>query len=201
MAVPVAMAACSGGNQSSAPSDHPRPVTTQPTATTVVGSTTTRPATSAPPPTTAAGAGFFDESQVEDYVGHVSASYQGDPPPFSFNKSIGGVVATTADGVCTFTLTNTLGESASLVDAIAISCGSPNRSSALTQSDSVEAAAYLDGIVQQFAGPSAVNWVNQQATGGATHGSAVAAHQSFGKVTIGVEFGEGELFEKLETTG
>ncbi len=138
---------------------------------------------------------------MEAYVGHVSASYQTDPPQFSYDKTVGGAVATTADGVCTFTLSNTLGESASLVDAIAISCGSPNKSAALTQADSVEAAAYLDGIVQQFAGSSAVNWVNQQATGGATHGSAVAAHQSFGPVAIGVEFGEGELFEKLESTG
>ena len=95
-------------------------------------------------------------------MGHVSASYQEDPPQFSDSRSAGASVATTADGICTFTLTNTLGERASLVDAIAVSCGSPNRASVLTQSESLEEAAYLDGIVKQFAGPAALNSVDRR---------------------------------------
>ncbi len=202
-AVAVAVAACSGGNPQSASGHHPATTaTTRATTTNTPGTATTTRASSVPPTTTAApGTGFFDEGQVEAYVGHVSASYQEDPPQFSDSRSAGASVATTADGICTFTLTNTLGERASLVDAIAVSCGSPNRASVLTQSESLEEAAYLDGIVKQFAGPAALNWVNQEAESGAAHGSAAAARQSFGPVTVGIEFGDGALFEKLETTG
>ena len=199
-AVSVAVAACSGGSPQSA-GDHPSATTTRVTTTTTPGTATTLPS-SIPPTTTAAfGTGFFNERQVEAYVGHVSASYQADPLQFSDSKSVGGDVATTADGICTFTLTNTLEEPASLVDAIAVSCGSPSKATVLTQSESTEEAAYLDGIVKQFAGPAALNWVNQQAESGAEHGSAAAARQSFGPITVGIEFGDGALFEKLETTG
>jgi hypothetical protein len=200
-AVSVAIAACSGGSPQSA-GDHPSATTTRVTTTTTPGTATTALPSSIPPTTTAAfGTGFFNERQVEAYVGQVSSSYQEAPLQFSDSKSVGGDVATTTDGICTFILTNTLDEPASLVDAIAVSCGSPSKATVLTQSESTEEAAYLDGIVKQFAGPAALNWVNQQAESGAEHGSAAAAHRSFGPVTVGIEFGAGVLFEKLETTG
>ena len=162
---------------------------TLPPATTSPTTTTTMIAPSPPsPPTTAVAAGYFNKAQVEGYLSSVAESRQGGALNWS------GGQATTDDGVCTFTLTNSEGESSSLVDSIAVSCGPPSTSSSLSQSDAQESEAFLFGIVQDVAGSAASSWLTQET---ADASSGVVANKEFGPVSVGINYGDGQLGETL----
>ena len=163
-----------------------------------LATTTTAPpptsTTTAPPPTSTttavAASGYFNVAQVEGYLSSVAESSQGDALDWS------GDQASTDDGVCTFTLTNSEGESASLADSIAISCGPPSISDTLSKADVDEATPYLLGIVQDICGTIASSWLTQEISD-VGDGSGLVADKLFGSVAIDVNYGDGQLSETL----
>lgn len=205
----IGLSACGGSSVAAAHNQRPTTTTTtQPvaTTTTVPPTTITVPptTTTAPAPTTtttAAPTGYVSLDGAESYLNTVSSQYQSDTLNFTYSNSNGDYEATTDDGVCTFTLTNSLGESSSLVDGITISCGPPSTSSAFTHAEALESATFLVGAATQFAGQAAGDWVAQKTTAASDAGTGVNAQQAFGPMTVGLVFGGGALQENFDAAG
>jgi len=152
------------------------------------------PSTTSPPAstttTTDQAAGYFNVADVEGYLNGIAVTQQGDEMTWSSGE------ASTDDGVCTFTLTNSEGESASLADSIVVSCGPPSISDTLSEADVHEATPYLIGIVNDIGGQPATSWLMQQISS-AGSGSGLVAEKLFGSVAVDVNFGDGQLSETL----
>jgi hypothetical protein len=152
-------------------------------------STTTTTSLPPPPPTTAVTTGYFSREQVESYLSGLADLTQGNILDWSNGQ------ATTDDGVCSFILTNSEGESQGLVDSVAISCGPPGISDSFTKSDVDEATGYLLGIVQQISGSTATKWLTQQVANAGSGG--ISADKEFGPVAVELNFGANQLSETL----
>ena len=205
----IGLCACSGRSVAAA---HKQPRTTTTTASPALTTTTVPPTTTTVPPTTttapaptttttAAPTGYVSLDGAESYLNSVSSQYQSDALSFAYSQSNGDYEATTDDGVCMFSLTNSLGESSSLIDGISISCGPPSTASSITPSEAAESGVILDGAASQFAGASAGAWVQQKVTAASDAGTGVNAQQAFGPMTVGLDFGAGQLLENFNAAG
>ena len=159
-------------------------------------STTTAPPTTT---TTTDPTPYFDRQGTEVLLDQVAATYQGGALGWRANSSNTDSEATTGDGFCEFSLVNDEGEPHSKIDNITIRCGLPLNPSSVTKRMASEEAVYLNAVLQQYAGPSSVSWLQKEAVQ-AANGPGVSTQQYFGSVDVYVTFGYAQTSTVITTT-
>jgi hypothetical protein len=136
---------------------------------------------------------FPTRKAVETTLNNALVEAQGFSPGWFWSSENNAWQATTSDGLCTLLLSNTLKESSNLVDTVEMNCNSENAQAigtAIGQAQGGEVADMVIAVTQQYAGSSAVSWL-QQAVSGSQITSVNGVSQTFGDVTVSMDESQG----------
>lgn len=128
----------------------------------------------------------------------IANMYQSTNLNWHYNKTNADYESNTDDQYCDFSLVNSLGESASLLDNLVMNCGDGIGN--FTREENTEAAAYQTIVVRQFAGTAAYSWLSQEINKAASSGS-VSGDETFGSVAVLVNLSSGGLDVSILSNG
>jgi hypothetical protein len=138
----------------------------------------------------------FNRAQVETLMSALAVVNHDPSLRWSYVPSNGDYEAHTSDDTCTFSLSNEQHDRSGEINDITMGCGPSSASAKSIRSEIAEEVLIAEPIIAQFAGSSALSWVNHEIK--STSGSEpVVAARTFGMVEVEVDIDHGTQREVI----